>query len=62
VAGLVNPVFGVATLIAGRIFKNPLGKLFAFDYVITGTWTDPKVEKLQPPPPGTQDDLGVLRR
>jgi uncharacterized protein YhdP len=27
--------------------KNPLGKFFAFDYAITGTWTDPKVEKLQ---------------
>ena len=50
VVGLVNPVVGVATLLAGRILKNPLGKLFAFDYTITGTWTDPKVEKVEPPP------------
>jgi uncharacterized protein YhdP len=50
VVGLINPVAGVATLIAGRIFKNPLGKMFAYDYTITGTWSDPKVEKLQPPP------------
>jgi len=28
--------------------KNPLGKAFAFDYRISGTWNDPKVEKLQP--------------
>jgi len=47
VVGLVNPVAGVATLIAGRLLKNPVGKIFAFDYAISGTWTDPKVEKLQ---------------
>ncbi len=63
VVGLVNPVVGVATLIAGRILKNPLGKMFAFDYNITGTWSDPKVEKLQPPPaPGMQEDSSVLGR
>jgi len=48
VVGLVNPIAGVATLIAGRLMKNPLGKMFSFEYVISGTWTDPKVEKLQP--------------
>ncbi len=47
VVSLMNPIAGVATLIAGRLMKNPLGKFFAFDYAITGTWTDPKVEKLQ---------------
>jgi uncharacterized protein (TIGR02099 family) len=48
VVGLVHPIAGLATLIAGRLMKNPLGKAFAFDYTISGTWTDPKVEKLQP--------------
>lgn len=48
VVGLVNPIAGVATLIAGRMMNNPLGKAFAFDYRISGTWNDPKVEKLQP--------------
>ena len=63
VVSLLHPVVGVATLIAGRIFKNPLGKLFAFDYIITGTWTDPKVEKVQPPPlPRTLEDFGDLSR
>jgi uncharacterized protein (TIGR02099 family) len=50
VVGLVNPVAGIATLLAGRLLKNPLGKMFAFEYAISGTWTDPKVEKVQPPP------------
>ena len=47
VVGLVNPVAGVATLLAGRLFKNPLGKIFAFDYKVTGTWADPKVDKVE---------------
>jgi uncharacterized protein YhdP len=35
--------------------KNPLGKAFAFDYAISGTWTDPKVEKVQ----GTTQSLSA---
>ncbi|MBE0625067.1 MAG: TIGR02099 family protein [Burkholderiales bacterium] len=43
---LANPVAGVATLLAQRLFKDPLGQAFAFEYSITGPWADPKVEKL----------------
>ena len=31
--------------------KNPLGQVFAFQYVITGGWADPKVEKAGGAPP-----------
>ena len=48
--GIVNPVAGVAAAIAQRLLKNPLGQIFAFDYEVSGTWTDPKVAKLQPEP------------
>ncbi len=48
VVGLVNPIAGLATLVAGRLVKNPLGKMFAYDYNISGTWSDPKIEKQQP--------------
>jgi uncharacterized protein (TIGR02099 family) len=47
---LVNPVAGVAAAIAQRILKNPLGQIFAYDYSVTGGWSDPKVVKIQPPP------------
>jgi uncharacterized protein YhdP len=63
VVGLVHPIAGLATLIAGRVMKNPLGKMFAFDYGISGTWSDPKVEKLQPAtPPMSIPDPGSLSR
>ncbi|MGQ0511723.1 MAG: YhdP family protein [Betaproteobacteria bacterium] len=48
VVGLINPVAGVATMIAQKLFKDPLGQLAAYEYNITGTWTDPKVEKAEP--------------
>ena len=48
--GIVNPVAGVAAAIAQRLLKNPLGQIFAFDYEVSGTWTDPKVAKMQPAP------------
>ena len=49
VAGLVllaNPITGVASFLAQRLFKDPLGQVFAFEYAISGTWSDPKVEKV----------------
>jgi uncharacterized protein YhdP len=49
--GIVNPVAGVAAAIAQRLLKNPLGQIFAFDYAVSGSWGDPKVEKILPPPP-----------
>jgi uncharacterized protein YhdP len=48
--GIVNPVAGVAAAIAQRILKNPLNHIFAYDYRVTGTWSDPKVEQILPPP------------
>ena len=44
--GLVNPLFGVATFIAQKLMKNPIGNIFAFEYGITGKWADPKVERI----------------
>ncbi|HEU5178198.1 MAG TPA: YhdP family protein, partial [Burkholderiales bacterium] len=44
--GIVNPVAGVAAAIAQRLLKNPLGQIFAFDYAVSGTWSDPKVSKI----------------
>ena len=48
--GIVNPVAGVAALLAQRILKNPLGQIFSFDYDVSGTWSDPKVAKIELPP------------
>jgi uncharacterized protein YhdP len=46
VVGVINPVVGLGTFLVQRVLKDPLGKMFAFEYAITGSWTDPKVAKL----------------
>lgn len=60
VVGLLNPVAGLATMLAQRVLKNPLGQIFSFDYAITGTWTDPKVDKVssQPAPAPSGPQVG----
>ena len=45
VLGLVNPIVGITSAIAQSLLKNPLGQIFAYDYAITGTWSDPKAQK-----------------
>jgi uncharacterized protein YhdP len=47
VAGFfAGPVVGLVTLLAQRLLKNPLGQIFAYEYTVVGTWSDPKVEKV----------------
>ncbi|MFO1319716.1 MAG: YhdP family protein [Burkholderiales bacterium] len=36
-----NPLAGLAALLLGRVFDNPIGRAAAFDYHVTGTWSDP---------------------
>ena len=43
---LINPIAGVATLLAHKVLQNPLNQMFGFDYLVTGSWDDPKVEKV----------------
>jgi len=43
---VVNPIAGAAALLAHKVLQNPLNQIFSFDYGISGSWDDPKVEKL----------------
>ncbi|HJV28522.1 MAG TPA: YhdP family protein [Aromatoleum sp.] len=45
-AGLINPVAGVVAYVAQKALSDPLEKLFAYTYAVTGNWSDPKVEKI----------------
>ena len=40
-----NPAIGLVALLLQRILGDPVGKIFAFDYTVLGTWNDPKVER-----------------
>ncbi|TRZ67684.1 MAG: TIGR02099 family protein [Rhodocyclaceae bacterium] len=45
-AMLTHPAAGAIAWLADKILKNPLDQIFAYDYAVTGSWADPKVEKL----------------
>ena len=47
---VINPLVGVATLLADKILQGPLSKAFSFEYLVTGRWDDPRVERLSRPP------------
>ncbi len=64
-AGLINPVAGVVTYLAQKALSDPVERLFAFEYAITGGWDDPQVVKLgsgannpASAPPGDGGDAG----
>lgn len=43
---LGGPVAGIGVFLAQRLLKDPLGQLIAYDYAVTGTWSDPSVTKI----------------
>ncbi|BAO30820.1 YhdP family protein [Sulfuritalea hydrogenivorans] len=45
-AMIANPVAGAVVWAAQKILRDPLDQAFAFEYAVTGSWADPKVEKL----------------
>lgn len=45
-AGLINPVAGVIAYLAQKVLSDPIERMFAYGYSITGSWADPQVETL----------------
>jgi uncharacterized protein YhdP len=43
---IANPIAGAAIWAAQKILKDPFGQIFTVEYQITGSWSDPKVNKL----------------
>lgn len=44
--GVLNPALGLATYLAQKLLSDPVEKLFAYDYSITGNWSEPRVLRL----------------
>ncbi|MBY0268859.1 MAG: TIGR02099 family protein [Burkholderiales bacterium] len=41
-----GPVAGVAAFVAQKLLKDPLGEIMAYEYDVTGTWSEPLVNKV----------------
>jgi uncharacterized protein (TIGR02099 family) len=42
-----GPVAGVAAFIAQKLLKDPLDQIAAYEYQVTGNWSDPQVAKVE---------------
>lgn len=41
-----GPAVGVGVLLTNKLLSDPLDKLVSFDYNVSGSWADPKVERI----------------
>ncbi len=46
---LAHPAFGAIAFLLQKLLSDPIDQAFAYEYAVTGTWADPKVEKLSAP-------------
>ena len=46
-ATVINPLFGLAALVADFALSKSISKAFAMDYAITGSWSKPHVERVR---------------
>jgi uncharacterized protein YhdP len=44
--GVLNPAIGAAVYLGQKLLRDPVEKIFSYDYAVSGAWADPKVEKL----------------
>jgi uncharacterized protein YhdP len=47
---LGTPVIGLSTLLVSKLLRNPMGKVVAYEYQVTGSWDNPQVTRLSAPP------------
>jgi uncharacterized protein YhdP len=43
----INPAIGIGTFLAQVFLRKPLTQAGTREFLVTGTWTDPKVERVQ---------------
>ena len=42
----VNPAVGATAWVFNKMFGNPLDNAFSYDFAVTGSWAEPKVDKV----------------
>jgi uncharacterized protein (TIGR02099 family) len=42
---LANPAIGVGTLLFQELLKDPISRALAYEYTVTGPWTDPSITR-----------------
>jgi uncharacterized protein YhdP len=58
---LGTPVLGLSTLLVTKLLKNPIGKVVAYEYHVTGSWDNPQVQRTSTPPPRAAAAEGAVQ-
>ena len=45
-----TPVLGLSTLLVTKLLRNPIGKVVAYEYQVSGSWDNPQVQRTSAPP------------
>lgn len=46
---MAHPAIGAISFLVQKLLSDPIDQAFAYEYAVTGTWADPKVDKLSAP-------------
>ncbi len=57
-AALANPAIGLGSFVAQMMLREPLQRMFAYEYDVTGSWSDPQVRERQRSPASAQGATG----
>lgn len=55
IATIVNPAVALGIAVAQGVLKDPIGQIFAAEYSVGGSWSNPKVEQIGVVPPSAGD-------
>ena len=47
VVAAINPVIGISTYLAQYFLKKPISQATTRDFLVEGTWSDPKVTRIE---------------
>lgn len=55
IATIVNPAVAIGIAVGQAVLKDPFGQIFAVEYSVGGSWSEPQVAKIETAPPAAGD-------
>ena len=56
-----GPIAGIASFLVQKVLKDPLDQMVAYEYSVTGSWSDPQVVKVESRPGAGCGEIPVSR-
>jgi len=56
--GTLNPAVGLVAYLAQKVLRDPIEKIFTYEYAVDGSWDEPRVRKLSGGTAATENNGG----